>query len=99
MKFAGPADWERLLVEQVSGYAIFRLTDAGIVSSWNPGAERIKGYAAAEIIGQHFSILYPAEDREAGVPMPSCRRRESMGTVKQKDGGYAGTDRASGRAL
>lgn len=68
MKFAGPADWERLLVEQVSEYAIFRLTDAGIVSSWNPGAERIKGYAAAEIIGQHFSIFYPAEDREAGVP-------------------------------
>ncbi|MFP3739845.1 PAS domain S-box protein, partial [Burkholderia sp. SIMBA_019] len=63
MKFAGSADWERLLVAQVSEYAIFRLTDAGIVSRWNPGAERIKGYAAAEIIGQHFSIFYPAEDR------------------------------------
>jgi PAS domain S-box-containing protein len=51
----------RLLVEGVRDYAIFLLDTDGIVSSWNAGAERIKGYLANEIIGKHFSIFYPGE--------------------------------------
>ncbi|RAR54627.1 PAS domain S-box-containing protein [Paraburkholderia unamae] len=60
--------WERALVARVSEYGIFRLTAAGVIASWNPGAARIKGYSASEIIGRHFSVFYPAEDRDAGVP-------------------------------
>lgn len=51
----------RLLVEGVRDYAIFLLDPDGYVSSWNSGAERIKGYKADEIIGQHFSVFYPIE--------------------------------------
>jgi PAS domain S-box-containing protein len=56
----------RLLVESVKDYAIFMLDTGGHVATWNPGAERIKGYRADEIIGKHFSIFYPPEDIAAG---------------------------------
>jgi PAS domain S-box-containing protein len=56
------------LIEAVTDYAIFQLDANGLVSSWNPGAERIKGYKAEEIIGRHFSCFYTAEDQEAGLP-------------------------------
>ncbi len=56
----------RLLVESVKDYAIFILDPRGHVSTWNPGAERIKGYAASEIIGKHFSVFYPPEVVAAG---------------------------------
>jgi PAS domain S-box-containing protein len=58
----------RLFVEAVQDYAIFMLDPEGRISSWNTGAERIKGYAASEIIGQHFSRFYPEEDIRAGKP-------------------------------
>ena len=58
----------RLLVEGVSDYAIFMLDVNGIVASWNAGAQRIKGYAANEIIGRHFSTFYPADARQSGWP-------------------------------
>ncbi len=58
----------RHLVESVKDYAIFMLDTEGRVSSWNPGAERIKGYLAEEILGQHFSKFYPGEDAQAGKP-------------------------------
>ena len=59
-------DWRyRLLIEAVTDYAIYMLDPTGIVTSWNPGAQRFKGYTAAEIIGQHFSRFYTEEDREA----------------------------------
>src|SRR5947209_8523479 len=51
----------RLLVDGVRDYAIFLLDAEGRVSSWNRGAERLKGYAADEIIGRHFSCFYPEE--------------------------------------
>src|ERR1700712_1963650 len=57
-----------LLIRGVVDYAIYMLDPTGLVLSWNPGAERIKGYTADEIIGQHFSRFYTAEEREAGVP-------------------------------
>ena len=56
------------LVQSVVDYAIFMLDPEGHVSSWNPGAERIKGYTADEIIGEHFSRFYTPEDRDAGLP-------------------------------
>ena len=58
----------RLLVEGVSEYAIFMLDANGRVATWNIGAERIKGYKAAEIIGRYFSIFYPDDARESGWP-------------------------------
>ncbi|HUQ76942.1 MAG TPA: PAS domain S-box protein [Burkholderiales bacterium] len=66
---ADPTDAQfRLLVETVSEYAIYLLDTTGRVMSWNAGAERIKGYAAREILGRPFSVFYPPEDRSAGVP-------------------------------
>lgn len=58
----------RQLVDAVVDYAIFQLDPTGIVTTWNSGAQRIKGYAADEIIGQHFSRFYDEKDRRAGVP-------------------------------
>jgi PAS domain S-box-containing protein len=58
----------RLLVEAVTDYAIFMLDPDGNVVNWNPGAARIKGYAAEEIIGHHFSRFYSEQDRQDGVP-------------------------------
>ena len=59
----------RLLVEAVEDYAIFLLALDGTVLTWNPGAQRIKGYTAEEIVGRHFSAFYTPEDREANRPM------------------------------
>jgi PAS domain S-box-containing protein len=58
----------RLLVEGVPDHAIFMLDVNGRVATWNVGAQRIKGYAAEEIIGQHFSLFYPPDVRESGWP-------------------------------
>ena len=58
----------RLLVQGVTDYAIYMLDPAGLVSSWNAGAERIKGFTPEEVIGQHFRAFYPAEDRDRGLP-------------------------------
>jgi len=71
--------WEKALVSRVSEYAIFRLTPTGEVASWNAGAVRIKGYSAAEIVGQHFSVFYPREDRDAGVPAAALRKARDEG--------------------
>ena len=58
----------RALVAGVTDYALYMLSPTGVVSSWNAGAERIKGYAADEIIGRNFSQFYTPEDRKAGLP-------------------------------
>jgi len=58
----------RLLVESVEDYAIFLLGPDGRVLTWNRGAERIKGYTARQIVGQHFSVFYTPEERDAGRP-------------------------------
>ncbi|MBV9373939.1 MAG: PAS domain S-box protein [Alphaproteobacteria bacterium] len=58
----------RLLIRSVIDYALFTLDLEGIIQSWNPGAEHLKGYTAEEVIGKHFSIFYPQEAREAGDP-------------------------------
>src|SRR5690348_2661629 len=58
----------RLLVQSVKDYAIYMLDPAGRVMTWNPGAERIKGYTASEIIRKHFSCFYRTEDRASALP-------------------------------
>ncbi len=58
----------RLLVEGIANHAFYALDPAGIVSSWNKGAERLKGYRAEEIIGEHFSRFFTGEDSASGLP-------------------------------
>jgi PAS domain S-box-containing protein len=67
------------LVQSVVDYAIFMLDAEGCVASWNVGAQRIKGYSEAEIVGQHFSRFYTEEDREAGVPRRALRTAAEEG--------------------
>ena len=82
----------RLLVQSVSDYAIYMLDTEGRVSSWNAGAERFMGYTADEIVGEHFSRVYPEEEREVGAPeialatAKSERRFEAEGWRIRKDG-------------
>src|ERR1700733_11666354 len=82
----------RLLVEAVTDYAIYMLDPNGIVASWNPGAQRFKGYRPDEIIGQHFSRFYTEEDRKTDLPpraLATARREgkfESEGWRVRKDG-------------
>ena len=68
-----------LLIEAVTEYAIFMLDPTGHVASWNPGAERIKGYRSEEIIGQHFSLFYTEEDRQRGLPQIALSMAERTG--------------------
>ena len=82
----------RLLIEAVTDCAIFMLDGSGVVTSWNSGAERLKGYSANEIIGQHFSRFYTPEDQETGLParaLETARREgkfEAEGWRVRKDG-------------
>src|SRR5688500_99225 len=69
----------RLLVTSVTDYAIYLLDPAGHVVSWNVGAERIKGYSAADIVGRHFSVFYPQAQREAGEPAAALARAAREG--------------------
>ncbi|WP_435358208.1 PAS domain S-box protein [Haloarchaeobius sp. DFWS5] len=68
-----------LLVESVEDYAIFLLDEEGFIQTWNRGAEAIKGYSAAEVVGEHISIFYTPEDVEAGVPERNLRIAEENG--------------------
>ena len=74
----------RLLVDCVKDYAIFMLDPDGRVATWNTGAERIKGYSAAEIIGQHFSRFYSSEDIVAGKPERELQIAREQGSVEDE---------------
>jgi PAS domain S-box-containing protein len=82
----------QLLVENVVDYAIFMLNQEGVITNWNMGAERIKGYKACEIIGHYFSKFYTEEDRTAGVPQRGLEHArlhgkwEAQGWRVRKDG-------------
>ena len=82
----------RLLIQSVTDYAIYMLSPEGIITNWNAGAERIKGYAPQEIIGQHFSKFYSPEDVAAGLPQVGLAtamragRFEKEGWRYRKDG-------------
>ncbi|MGE5366462.1 MAG: PAS domain S-box protein [Betaproteobacteria bacterium] len=83
----------RLLVQAVKDFAIYMLDPSGIIMNWNSGAERLKGYSAAEIVGQHFSKFYTRDDRMAGLPARVLEKAardghyEVEGWRVRKDGG------------
>ena len=74
----------RLLVEGITDYAIFMLDPAGLVTSWNRGAERFKGYSESEIIGQHFSRFYTEEDKAIDLPKTALRTAREEGRFEQE---------------
>jgi PAS domain S-box-containing protein len=74
----------RLLVDGTTDHAIFMLDASGRIASWNPGAERIKQYRADEIVGQHFSRFYPAEDIRAGRPELGLRMASQEGRFEEE---------------
>src|SRR6185503_16282409 len=82
----------RLLVDSIDDYAIFAIDPEGYILSWNAGAHRLKGYTAQEIIGKHFSIFYPPEQKARGFPAFELReaarvgRFEDEGLRVRKDG-------------
>ncbi|QYY79334.1 PAS domain S-box protein [Pseudomonas sp. B21-041] len=82
----------RLLIDAVVDYAIYMIDPDGIITSWNSGAKRFKGYEEAEILGEHFSRFYTAEDRAAGLPQRALDtairegRFEGEGWRVRKDG-------------
>jgi PAS domain S-box-containing protein len=84
----------RLLVENVADYALYMLDPTGIITSWNIGGQRIKGYSSAEILGQHFSRFYTETDRANGKPARALRiareqgRYEEEGWRVRKDGTF-----------
>jgi PAS domain S-box-containing protein len=73
----------RLLVEGIADYAIFMLDAEGFVTSWNSGAERIKGYHAEEIIGQHYSCFFGDEDLRKGNPAMALREAAATGRFEE----------------
>jgi PAS domain S-box-containing protein len=72
----------RLLVSQVKDYAIIALDASGTIESWNAGAERLKGYTAAEAIGRSFAMFYTEEDRQAGLPLQLLDQAREQGRVE-----------------
>src|SRR5437762_13974470 len=82
----------RLLVESVTDYAIYLLAPDGTIQSWNAGAQRLKGYAADEIVGKNFAEFFSAEDRQSGKPAQLLAtalrdgRVEDVGWRFRKDG-------------
>ena len=83
----------RRLVESITGYSIYMLDRDGVVISWNPGAQRFKGYLPNEVIGTHFSRFYTDQDREDGLPeralhlAATAGKFEAEGWHVRKDGG------------
>ncbi|MGX1185905.1 PAS domain S-box-containing protein [Pseudomonas sp. F-14 TE3623] len=74
----------RLLVQSVTDYAIYMLAPDGRLTNWNLGAQRIKGYRPEEVIGQHFSMFYTPEDREAGEPQRALEIATREGRFENK---------------
>jgi PAS domain S-box-containing protein len=74
----------RLLVHTVRDYAIFLLDTTGHIATWNVGAQRIKGYTAEEITGQHFSIFYPPEEKRSGKPIRELEIAVRTGTYQEE---------------
>ena len=74
----------KLMVESTTDYAIFRLDDGGYIRSWNPGAQRLKGWTPEEAIGQHFSLFYVPEDRERGHPAHELEIARATGKYEEE---------------
>jgi PAS domain S-box-containing protein len=74
----------RILLESVQDYAIYLLDANGCIVSWNSGAEKIKGYTAQEVLGQHFSMFYPADDVAKGTPQAELATAARTGRVEDE---------------
>ncbi len=73
----------RLLVEGVTDYALYMLDPNGMITSWNIGGQRIKGYAPQEILGQHFSRFYTEADRASGKPARALKIARELGRYEE----------------
>jgi PAS domain S-box-containing protein len=71
----------RLLIDSVSDYAIFTMTQEGTINSWNTGAQRLFGYSADQILGRSFEVLFTPEDRQAGTPAATLDRAQREGNA------------------
>jgi PAS domain S-box-containing protein len=74
----------RVLVQGVTDYAIYMLDESGHVTSWNAGAQRIKGYYNDEVVGTHFSRFYTSEERLSGHPEATLRRAKESGSFEEE---------------
>ena len=74
----------KLLIESVKDYAILMTDPEGYIISWNKGAEKIKGYTADEIIGQHISLFYTADEIESGEPEKNLQRAKESGRFEDE---------------
>ncbi|WP_029934624.1 PAS domain S-box protein [Sphingomonas sp. UNC305MFCol5.2] len=79
------ADELNLLIDGTAGYAIYMLDPDGFVTLWNKGAERLKGWTEAEVIGKHFSIFYPEPSLDAGKPADDLARTRAEGRLEEED--------------
>ncbi|QBE65782.1 sensor histidine kinase [Pseudoduganella lutea] len=73
-----------LAMEKISDYAVFLTDAAGYITYWNPAAEQMKGYSAAEAIGMHYSMLYSPDARERGEPERNLQRAAAQGTYQEQ---------------
>lgn len=87
----------KYLVQGVKDYAIFALDPAGTIVSWNPGAERAKGYKEAEIVGKHFSIFYLPESIASKHPQRELEAALRDGSYEEEGWRLRKTARGSGR--
>ena len=83
-KFRASEEQFRLLVENVEEYAIYMLDPDGVVTTWNSGAEKIKGYKAEEIIGKNFACFYTGEDMAAGKPEHNLKMARGQGHIRDQ---------------
>jgi PAS domain S-box-containing protein len=74
----------RYLVQGVIDYAIYMISPNGVITNWNTGAERIKGYTSDEIVGSHFSRFYTDDDRNKGLPTNALQRAASEGRFENE---------------
>ena len=74
----------RHLIDAVADYAIYILDSSGRFASWNPGAEHMKGYTAQEVLGRHFSLLYPDAAIAAGVPEQHLAQAKAVGRLENE---------------
>ena len=83
-RWDAPDDRLQLLIDSVVDYGIFVLDPEGRVATWNSGAQRLNGYTRDQIVGQHFSVFYPAEAVAAGWPQEELRRATQQGRFEDE---------------
>ena len=75
-------DLASAMVAQARDHALIALDQHGVVTTWNAGAHEVKGYTAEEIVGRHFSVFYPEEDRRAGLPARGPIRTATLSALR-----------------